>query len=71
MKTHLINLNQIQYAIGAACDKRGLEFVVSSFNACIDRGEMGHGDFLKEGTQKQVNNSLEDALACARAFIAT
>lgn len=71
MKTRLINLKQTQWAIDAACTKRGLEFVVSCFNACIDRGEMGLGDFLKEGSQKQVNNSLEDALACARAFIAT
>ncbi|EDV5905123.1 hypothetical protein [Salmonella enterica] len=42
MKTRLINLKQIQWAIDAACNKRGLEFVVSCFNACIDRGEMGH-----------------------------
>lgn len=40
MKVTKLNIKQVQWAIRACEEKRGLEFIVNCFNACIERGEM-------------------------------
>ncbi|EBW2268830.1 hypothetical protein CBK19_24600, partial [Salmonella enterica subsp. enterica serovar Hillingdon] len=69
MKIRLINLKQIQWAIDAACNKRGLEFVVSCFNACIDRGEMDES-FRLELKYRRYNELLADLYSIQSAITA-
>ncbi|MFS9437248.1 hypothetical protein QNN86_23425 [Citrobacter sp. C348] len=63
------NIKQVQGAIRAATDKCGFEYVVASFNACQERGEMDIVFNLPVGEYRRYAALLADLVRIEKQMI--
>lgn len=61
-----IALEQVRWAIRACEEKRGIEFIVNCFNACIERGEMNLTFHLPAGEYRRYAHLLADLVEIER-----
>lgn len=70
MKIRAINLKQIEWAIRACADKRGIEFIVNSHNAAIERGEMDLVFHLPTGEYRRYAHLMDDLVRIQGQLVA-
>ncbi|MCD9775840.1 hypothetical protein LVR82_19395 [Klebsiella variicola subsp. variicola] len=61
-----IALEQVRWAIRACEEKRGIEFIVNCYNACIERGEMNEAFHLPAGEYRRYAVLLADLVKIER-----
>jgi|GEM_PF-5906227 len=64
-----IALDQVRWAIRACEEKRGMEFIATCFNACIERGEMDSAFHLPAGEYRRYAHLLADLVKIERQIL--
>lgn len=64
-----IALDQVRWAIRACEEKRGMDFIATCFNACIERGEMDSAFHLPAGEYRRYAHLLADLVKIERQIL--